>query len=111
LAPRLVPLADDLAKLQLSLLHLRLCQRRLCPRRYYLRLQLITEQSKVRHLGALLGKAFISLGKRGLLGPQRTPDAALTADKQRFGGAHICKFLRKENRILQRTPWSCKVYA
>lgn len=36
LAPRLVPLADDLAKLQLPLLHLRLCQRRLCLHRRYL---------------------------------------------------------------------------
>jgi hypothetical protein len=82
LAPRLVPLTDDLAKLQLPLLHLRLCQRRLCPRHRYLRLQLITEQPKVRHLSASLSKAFNSLGKRGLLGPQRTPDAALTADEQ-----------------------------
>jgi hypothetical protein len=58
-----------------------------------------------------LGKAFISLDKRGLLGPQRTPDAALTADEQRLGGAHIRKFLRKKNRILQRMPRSHKVYA
>jgi hypothetical protein len=107
----LVPLADDLAKLQLPLLHLCSCQHRLCPRRRYLRLQLITEQPKVRQLGAPLGEAFISLGKRGLLGPQRTLDVALTADEQRLGGAHIRKFLRKENRILQRMPWSSKVYA
>jgi hypothetical protein len=110
LAPRLVPLADDLAKLQLPLLHLRPCQRRLCPCRRHLRLQLITEQPKVRHLGTSLGEAFISLDKRGLLGPQRTPDAALTVNEQRLGGAHIRKFLRKENMILQRMPWSRKVY-
>jgi hypothetical protein len=107
----LVPLADDLAKLQLPLLHLRSCQLRLCPRRRYLRLQLITEQPKVHHLGTPLGEAFITLGKRDLLGPQRTLDAALTADEQRLGVAHIHKFLRKENRILQRVPWSRKVYA
>jgi hypothetical protein len=107
----LVPLTDDLAKLQLLLLHLRPCQRRLYPRRRYLRLKLIIEQPKVCHLGAPLGEAFISLGKRGLLGPQRTLDAALTADEQRLGGAHIRKFLRKENRILQRMPRSHKVYA
>jgi hypothetical protein len=111
LAPRLVPLADDLAKLQLPLLHLRPCQRRLCPRRRYLRLQLIMEQPKVRHLGAPLGEAFISLGKSGPLGPQRTPDAALAADEQRLGGAHIRQFLRKESRVLQRMTWSRKVYA
>jgi hypothetical protein len=105
LAPRLVLLANDLAKLQLPLL----CQRRLCPRRRRLRLQLITEQPKVRHLGAPLGEAFISLGKRGPLGPQRTPDAALVANEQRLGGAHIRQFLRKENMVLQRMPWSCKV--
>jgi hypothetical protein len=68
----MVPLADDLAKLQLLLLQLRPCRRRLCPRRRCLRLQLITEQSKVRHLGAPLGEAFISLDKRDLLGPQQT---------------------------------------
>jgi hypothetical protein len=106
----LVPLADDLTKLQLSLLHLCPCQRHLYPRCRYLRLQLIIEQPKVRHLGAPLGEAFISLGKRGLLGPQRTPDAALTADEQLLGGAHIRKFLRKENRISQNMPWSRKVY-
>jgi hypothetical protein len=104
LAPRLVLLADDLAKLQLSVLHPRSCQRRLCLRRRYLRLKLITEQPKVHHLGAPLSEAFISLGKRGLLGPQRTLDAALTVDEQRLGGAHIRKFLRKENKILQRKP-------
>jgi hypothetical protein len=44
-APRLVPLTNDLAKLQLS--PLRLCARRrcICP-------QLVTEQPKVRRLGA-----------------------------------------------------------
>jgi hypothetical protein len=75
LAPRLVPLANDLAKLQLPLL-------RLCLHRRCLRLQLITEQPKVRNLGAPLGEAFISLGKRGPLGPQRTLDAALAVDEQ-----------------------------
>jgi hypothetical protein len=33
LVPRLVPLANDLAKLQLPLLRLHPCRRRLCPRR------------------------------------------------------------------------------
>jgi hypothetical protein len=89
LASRLVSLADNLAKLQLSLLHLRPCQRRLCSCRRYLRLQLITEQPKVRHLSAPLGEAFISLGKRGPLGPQRILDATLAPDEQRLGGAHI----------------------
>jgi hypothetical protein len=89
LAPRLVPLANDLAKLQLPLPRLCPRRRRLFPRRRRLRLQLITEQPKVRHLGAPLGEAFISLGKRDPLGPQRTPDAALAADEQRLGGAHI----------------------
>ena len=59
LALRLVPLANDLAKLQLPLLRLRPCLRRRC-----LRLQLITEQPKVHHLGAPLGEVFISLAKR-----------------------------------------------
>jgi hypothetical protein len=58
LVPRLVPLADDLAKLQLPLLRLYACRRCLHP-------QLITEQPKVRRLGAPLGEAFGSLGKRG----------------------------------------------
>jgi hypothetical protein len=107
----LVPLADDLAKLQLSMLRLRPGQRRLCPRRRRLQLQIIAEQLKVRHLDDPLGEAFISLGKRGLLGPQRTPDAALTADEQRLVGARIRKFLRKENRVLQRMPRSRKMYA
>jgi hypothetical protein len=66
--------------------------------------------SKVRHLGTLLGEALIGLGKHGSLGPQRIPDVALTADEQRLGGAHVRKFLRRENRILQRMPWSRKVY-
>jgi hypothetical protein len=58
-----------------------------------------------------LGEAFISLGKRGPLRPQRIPDAALTADEQRLGGALIRQFMRKESRVLQRMPWSRKVYA
>jgi hypothetical protein len=74
-------------------------------------LQIITEQPKVRQLGALLGKALISLGKRGPLGPQRTLDAALVADEQRLGGAHIRQFLSKENKVLQRMPWPRKVCA
>jgi hypothetical protein len=80
------------------------CRRRLCPRRRCLRLQLITEQPKVRHLDALLGKALIGLGKRGPLGLQRFPNVALTADEQRLSGAHIRKLLREENRISQRMP-------
>jgi hypothetical protein len=100
LAPRLVPLANDLAKLQLSLL-----------RRRCLHLQLITEEPKVCHLGASLGEAFISLGKRGPQGPHRTPDVGLAADEQRLGGAHIRQFLRKGSRVLQRMPWSRKGYA
>jgi hypothetical protein len=67
---RLVPLANDLAKLQLLLLRLRPYRRRLCPRRRCLHLQLITEQPEVRRLGAPLGKAFGSLGKRGPQEPQ-----------------------------------------
>jgi hypothetical protein len=111
LAPRLVLLANDLAKLQLPPLRLHPCRRRLCLRRRCLRLQLITEQPKVRHLGAPLGEAFIGLGKRGPLGPQRTPDVALAVDEQRLGGAHIRQFLRKGSRVLQRMPWSRKGYA
>jgi hypothetical protein len=61
----MAPLANDLAKLQLPLLRLRPCRRRLCTRHRYLHLQLITEQPKVRHLGAPLGQAFGSLGKCG----------------------------------------------
>jgi hypothetical protein len=104
LAPRLVPLVDGLAKLQLPPLCLRPCQRRLCPRHCCLRLQIITEQPKVRQLGALLGEALISLGKRGSLGPQRTTDAALSADEQRLGGAYIRQFLSKADKVLQRMP-------
>jgi hypothetical protein len=111
LASRLVPLANDLAKLQLPLLRLRPCRRRLCLRRRCLCLQLITEQPKVRHLEALLGEAFISLSKRDPLGPQRTPNATLAADEQRLGGAHIRQFLRKGSRVLQRMPWSRHGYA
>jgi hypothetical protein len=89
---------------------LRPCRRCLYPRRRCLRLQFITEQSKVCHLGAPLGEALIGLGKRGPLRPQRIPDVALAADEQRLGGAHVRKFPRKENRILQRMPWSRKGY-
>jgi hypothetical protein len=111
LVPRLVPLANDLAKLQLPLLRLRPCRRRLCPRRRCLRLQLITEPPKVRRLGAPLGKAFSSLGKRGPQEPQRTPDVGLAADEQRLGGAQIRQFLRKGSRVLQRMPRSRERYA
>jgi hypothetical protein len=111
LALRLVPLANELAKLQLPLLRLRSCRRRLFLRRRCLHLQLITEQPKVRHLGAPLGEAFISLGKRSPQEPQRTPDVGLAADEQRLGGAHVRQFLRKGSRVLQRMPWSRKRYA
>jgi hypothetical protein len=78
----LVLLADDLAKLQLSLLRLCACRRCLHP-------QLITEQPKVRRLDTPLGEAFDSLGKRGPQEPQRTPDVGLATDEQRLGGAQI----------------------
>jgi hypothetical protein len=57
-----------------------------------------------------LGEALIGLGKHGSLGPQRIPDVPLAAEEQRLGGAHVRKFLRRENRILRRIPWSRKVY-
>jgi hypothetical protein len=98
LAPRLVPLANNMAKLQLPLLRLRPCRRRICPRRRCLHLQLITEQPKVRHLGAP------SLGKRGPQEPQRALDVGLAADEQRLGGAHIHQFLRKGSSVLQKMP-------
>jgi hypothetical protein len=112
LAPRLVPLADSLVKLQLPPPHLlglgshqlpgrqslRSCRRRLCPRRRCLLLQLVAEQPKVRHLGATLGKALIGLGKRGPLGSQRLPNVTFVADEQRLGGARVRKLLRKENK-------------
>ena len=75
LAPRLVPLADDLAKLQLPPLRLCACRRCLCP-------QINIEQPKVRHLGAPLGEALGSLGKRGPQEPQRTLDVGLAADER-----------------------------
>jgi hypothetical protein len=71
----LVWLADDLAKLQLLPLRLCACRRCLCS-------QIDTEQPKVRHLGALLGEALGSPGKRGLQGPQRTLDIDLAADER-----------------------------
>jgi hypothetical protein len=70
----LVPLADDLVKLELLPLCLCACRRCLCS-------QINTEQSKVRHLGALLGEALGSPGKRGPQGPQRTPDIGLMTDE------------------------------
>jgi hypothetical protein len=116
-SPRLVPLTDSLAKLQLPQPHLLGLGSHLLPGRqslhscrHCLRLQLIAEQPKVRHLGALLGEALIGLGKHDSLGPQRILDVALTVEEQRLGGAHVRKFLRKENRTLQRMPWSRKVY-
>jgi hypothetical protein len=102
LVPRSVPLVDGLAEL-------RPYRRWLRPRRRCLCLQIITKQPKVRQLGALSGEALVSLGKRGPLGPQRTPDAALAADEQRLGGAYICQFLSKEDKILQRMPRPRKV--
>ena len=69
---------------------------RLCPHHLYLRLQLITEQPKVRHLGAPLGEALIDLGKRGLPGPQRLPNVALAMDEQRLSGAHVHELLREK---------------
>jgi hypothetical protein len=118
LAPRLVPLTDSLAKLQLPLSHLLglgshllpgrqsllSCQRRLCPRRCCLRLQLVAEQPKVRHLGAPLGEALVGLGKRGPLRLQRLPNVAFAADEQRLGGARVRELLRKENKMSQRMP-------
>jgi hypothetical protein len=70
-----VPLTDDLAKLQLPPLRLCACRRCLCP-------QLVTEQPKVRRLGALLGEALGSLGKRDPQEPQRTLDVGLAADER-----------------------------
>jgi hypothetical protein len=124
LAPRLVPLADSLAKLQLPLPHLlglgshlllgrqnlRSCRRRLYPCLCCLRLQPVAEQPKVRHLDVLLGEALIGLGKRGPLGSQRPPNAAFATDEQRLGGARVCELLRKEDEMSQRMPWSRKVY-
>jgi hypothetical protein len=108
---RLVPLANDLAKLQLPLLRLRPCRRRLCPRRRCLHLQLITEQPEVRRLGAPLGEAFGSLIKRGPQEPQRTPDIGLMADEQRLGDAQIRQILKKGSRVSRRMPWSRERYA
>ena len=96
-ASRLVSLADDLAKLQLP--SLRLCACRLC-----LCSQIDTEQPKVRHLGALLGQARDSPGKRGLQGPQRTPDIDLAADERRLVGAQIRQILKEGSGASQRTP-------
>jgi hypothetical protein len=84
----LVPLADDLAKLQLM-------PSRLCACRRCLRSQIDAEQPKVRHLGAPLGEALGSLDKRGPQEPQRTPDIGLAADERRLGGAQIRQILRK----------------
>ena len=96
-APRLVPLAGDLVKLRL--LPLRLCACRCC-----LCSQIDTDQPKVRHLGALLGEARGSPGKRGPQGPQRTPDIDLAADERRLGGAQIRQILREGSEASQRTP-------
>jgi hypothetical protein len=59
---------------------------------------------------SVLHWALIGLGKHGPLRPQRIPDVSLTAKVQRLGGAHVRKFLRKENRALQGVPWPRKVY-
>jgi hypothetical protein len=96
-APRLVPLAGDLVKLRL--LPLRLCACRCC-----LCSQIGTEKPKVRHLGALLGEARGSPGKRGPQGPQRTPDIDLAADERRLGGAQIRQILREGSGASQRAP-------
>jgi hypothetical protein len=80
LVPRLVPLTDDLAKLQLPPLPLYACRRCLHP-------QLVTKQPKVRRLGAPLGETLGSLGKRGPQEPQRTPDVGLAVDERRLGDA------------------------
>jgi hypothetical protein len=93
----LVPLADDLAKLQLLPLRLCACRRRL-------RSQIDTEQPKVCHLGAPLGEALGSLVKRGPQEPQRTPDIGLAADERQLGGAQIRQILRKGSGASQRTP-------
>jgi hypothetical protein len=74
----LVSLAGDLVKLRL--LPLRLCACRCC-----LCSQIGIEQPKVRHLGALLGEARGSPGKRGPQGPQRNPDFDLATDERRLG--------------------------
>jgi hypothetical protein len=103
-APRLVPLTDDLAKLQLPPLRLCACRRCLYP-------QLVTEQPKVRRLGAPLGEALGSLGKRGPQEPQRTPDVGLAADERRLGGAQIRQILRKGSRASRRMPLSRERYA
>jgi hypothetical protein len=124
LAPRLVPLTNSLAKLQLPSPHLLglgghqlpgrqslcSCRHRPYPRHRYLRLQLVAEQPKVSHLDAPLGKALIGLGKRDPLGSHRLPNVAFAADEQRLGGARVRELLRKESKVSQRMPWSQKVY-
>jgi hypothetical protein len=77
---------------------------RLYARRCCLCHQLVTEQPKVRRLGAPLGEALGSLGKRGPQKPQRTLDIGLAADEQRLGGAQIHQILRKGSRASQRMP-------
>ena len=96
-APRLVPLIDDLAKLELPALRLCAFRRCLCP-------QLVTKQPKVRSLGAPLGEVLGSLSKRGPQEPQRTPDVGLTVDERRLGGAQIRQILRKGSRASRRMP-------
>jgi hypothetical protein len=93
----MVPLADGLVKLQLPPLRLCACRRRL-------RSQIDTEQPKVCHLGALLGEAHGSAGKRGPQGPQRTPDINLAADERRLGAAQIRQILREGSGASQRAP-------
>jgi hypothetical protein len=96
-ASRLIPLICDLVKLRLPSLHLCACRCRLCS-------QIGAEQPKVRHLGALLGEARGSPGKRGPQGSQRAPDIDLAADERRLGGAQIRQILREGSRASQRTP-------
>jgi hypothetical protein len=94
----MVPLADGLVKLRLPQLRLCACRRR------RLRSQIDTKQPKARHLGALLGEAHGSAGKRGPQGPQRTPDINLAADERRLGGAQIRQILREGSGASQRAP-------
>ena len=103
-APRLISLIDDPIELRLSTLYL-------YTRRCCLCSQIGAEQPKVRYLGAPLGEARGSPGKRGPQGSQRAPDVDLATDKRRLGGAQIRQILREGNGASQKTPWSQKRYA
>jgi hypothetical protein len=74
-APRLISLIDDPIELRLSTLYL-------YTRRCCLCSQIGAEQPKVRYLGAPLGEARGSPGKRGPQGSQRAPDVDLATDKR-----------------------------